>query len=690
MSEFTLLSPAALFLLLLLIPVQRYLRAAQRSRSQVQEKLGGAAAPSPHRLWPTLLALALVIIGLARPGFSPTPRGISQGGRDLIFALDVSRSMLARDAKPSRLEKAKADIRACLARNPAARVALIVFAGSATVKAPLSVDHDFMHLAVEHVGPSSVAQGSTFLQAVFEKVGDRLLVDDRRGYQDIILLTDGEDQGSQVDAAAAALAEKGVRLLVLGYGDTTIGARIPLVQQDGSLKYVTEKGQDVWTRLQESGLQTTASDFADGRYLRATRNDMDLAATYREWIAEAPLQPITVAGDLVYRELYPYLLGLAALLLLPLSLPRGLRKPALVLAASILCAAEEPASDWELRFGEAIKHLNDEQFMEAHELLDQLAAAQLANLQLAACLYHQALCCAQLCDASGAALEQLQWSQQGLDAISRVLLLLPRQPAAQQLLEGLVLRCDRARKAYEEEQERQHQINKALAAIIEALRIVVEQQSALAHEGNTLLPQRNRNRKPVTPPPPIPADFPARQQATTTLTQPIRDNLSSLRDELAEALRSSQNLPKDLSVPTELDEPAKLVESGHQQQRSADENLPQPAALHTAVAAQQKAREHLQAALDALEGNSSMSDESEGEGDEWDEEDYEDWEMSDSDSSSSQSAAMTGGASRTDYVNRDLPTPDYSVQDLLDAERENSQERAKKHAAQSGNVEKNW
>lgn len=689
MNNFTLLSPSALLLLILLIPIRFSLRAATRSRLQIQAQLGGPA-PQTCSHWRTLLALILLICGLARPGYNPSPRGVSQGGRDLVFALDVSRSMLARDAKPSRLEKAKADIKSCLAQNPATRVGLVVFAGSATVKAPLTMDHDFIRLAVESVGPSSVPQGSTFLQAAFEKIGDRLLDDKRQGYQDVILLTDGEDQGSQVATAAALLAERGVRLLVLGYGDTSIGARIPLPQEDGSLAYVTEEGQDVWTRLNESGLSATAAAFQDGLYVPATRSHIDLATVYRDWTSQAPLQPVTIASDLVYHELYPYLLGLAALLLLPLSFQRRLHASALVLTGSLVCAASAPIPDWQVRFQEAAAHMEQEQFTEANEQLTQLVDAPLTATELAACLYQQALCCAHLSDATEPAIARLEWAQQGLTAAARSLLLVPRQPQTQQLLQALVTRRELAEKAYQQEQQRQQDIEEALAAIIEALRKVIPPQAALAREGQALLPRRTRG-KPSQPALPVPADFSARQQTITTATIPIRDDLQAIRQKLAQALQKSQGLPPDLPVPTELDLPADLVNQGHSQQQWAIDQLTNSKPLQGAVTAQQQARKHLQAALDALEGNTSNANEGElGEDQEWDDDYDQDWDLSDSDSQGSQSAQMASGPNRTDYVNRALPNPDYSIQDLLEAERENNLKRAQKHAAQAGKTEKNW
>ena len=323
--------------------------------------------------------------------------------------------MLAEDAKPSRLEKAKADIKNCIANNPGVRVGLVVFAGSANVKVPLTMDHEFFRLAVDEVSPGTVAQGSTFLQAAFEKIVDRLLDEERLGYQDLMLLTDGEDQGSNEEQVVASLQDTHLRLMVLGYGDSTIGARIPVSSENGETTYMVHEGYDVWTRLEEPRLKAIASAGEDGKYVRATRSDFLLSNLYREWAAEAPLQPLSVDGDLIYKELYPICFGLAVLLLLPL--PRKLSPGVASLLLSlffIFPAMGQERSDWDVRFAEVAGHMGKSEWPEAMELISELAGQANDTESAAQCSTYQALCAAHMSDGGGAAAERLSWAEQGI------------------------------------------------------------------------------------------------------------------------------------------------------------------------------------------------------------------------------------------------------------------------------------
>ena len=132
---------------------------------------------------------------MARPGYSPERLSISRTGRDVVFALDVSQSMLTEDVAPSRLEVAKQAVRDALNTFSNERVGLVVYAGSATIMCPLTYDYDFVRYMLEQTHTRSADFGGTTLQSAVEKVVDQVLMADRAGVQDLVVMTDGGDHG---------------------------------------------------------------------------------------------------------------------------------------------------------------------------------------------------------------------------------------------------------------------------------------------------------------------------------------------------------------------------------------------------------------------------------------------------------------------------------------------------------------
>ena len=144
-------------------------------------------------------------------------------GAEIMIALDVSRSMLADDAAPSRLERAKAEVRDLLAYLRDDHVGLIAFAGRASVLSPMTPDKSFLRLALDGAGPHSVPRGGTKLA---EAIGRAVTGFGEPGpaQRALILITDGEDHDSFALDAAKRAAEAGIKIIAIGFG-TKAGAR---------------------------------------------------------------------------------------------------------------------------------------------------------------------------------------------------------------------------------------------------------------------------------------------------------------------------------------------------------------------------------------------------------------------------------------------------------------------------------
>jgi len=266
------------------------------------------------------LGVALLGVGAARPQANPHTEQTETKGRDLVFVVDVSRSMLARDVAPNRLERAKLWIRDLVSELGDDRVALVAFAGSSSVRSPLTTDRLFFDLALEELGSDSVRMGGTnigdAIRRCLELVFYDLSAEDRGTHRDIILITDGEDQDSLPVQAASAAGAQGVRIIAIGVGSRA-GARV--IDEDG--REVTRSGRPVETSLDADQLAEIATATPGGVYLDVGTGDIDLAQVYRDLIANADQATLGNASVTTWDELYAYAAAPgAALLLLELAL----------------------------------------------------------------------------------------------------------------------------------------------------------------------------------------------------------------------------------------------------------------------------------------------------------------------------------------------------------------------------------
>ncbi|HEY1376393.1 MAG TPA: VWA domain-containing protein [Gemmataceae bacterium] len=317
------------------------------------------------------LGLALLATGAAGPHWGLGPPPPTAPGRDIVVVLDLSRSMLARDALPSRLGRAQDALRefadAVQARG-GHRLALVAFAGQAAVVCPLTHDYDHFRAkvaalsadppppAVRATGPAAVSGtriGAGLRQAV------ELLDPQFRGAEEIVLVSDGDDPADDEEwrTGLAAAREAGVPVDTVGIGDPNGDSPIPT--ETGRLHY---RGADVQTRLHEPPLREIAAR-TGGVYLPARTGPPALDALFRDRIAPAPTRE-AIAGTLpqpVGRQALFFALALTFITgtmiqLSPRTAVRGFvrmiarltarwRRPATVTVALALVSATAP-EDW--------------------------------------------------------------------------------------------------------------------------------------------------------------------------------------------------------------------------------------------------------------------------------------------------------------------------------------------------------
>jgi Ca-activated chloride channel family protein len=267
------------------------------------------------RLACVLLALELGIGALMRPQLRGETETVSatQSAADVVFVLDVSRSMLAEDAPPNRLARAKAEIDQLVSRLEGHRVGLVAFAGRAAPVCPLTPDRAFFSTVLAGVDTRSAGKGGT---RIGEAIKTALRGFPREpGAKLIVLITDGDDQDPYSEEAAKAARDAGVKIVAIGLGSEQ-GSTITLTDpQTGAKTTLSYEGKPVISKLDGAALRKIAL-LTEGAYVPAGTSALDLDA-----IVESHVRPIVrAAAEQATREVpverYPWLvmLCLASLL----------------------------------------------------------------------------------------------------------------------------------------------------------------------------------------------------------------------------------------------------------------------------------------------------------------------------------------------------------------------------------------
>lgn len=257
-----------------------------------------------------ILASMAVIIALTEPGWNPRPEKIKRQGRDLVVLLDVSRSMLAQDLYPNRLEHAKLAVGDLLNVLDGDRVAIVAFAGAHVLKCPLTQDYGFVRMALSDIGPQSISRGGTHIGDAIRMAHEELFEQQERDFKDIILITDGEDHESFPLEAAQKAAQDGVRIFAIGLGNDQQGSRIPVTSDTGQKTFLKYQGQEVWSKLDSLTLGKMALA-SGGKFWSVGTGAFDLAELYLSAIATSGKKELESTTILTYDEKFQIFLALA-------------------------------------------------------------------------------------------------------------------------------------------------------------------------------------------------------------------------------------------------------------------------------------------------------------------------------------------------------------------------------------------
>ncbi len=281
-------------------------------------------------------AALLLVLAMAGPQYGFRWQTVERRGADLIVALDCSRSMLAQDIQPTRLDRAKREIIDLLAMLRGDRVGLVAFGGTAFLQCPLTLDYAAFDLFLDVLTPDYLPVGGTDLSAAIQTALDAF---DPQGPADkaVILITDGEHTGRTDPRAAALAAQKaGVKLFCIGVG---ADAGVPVPAPKGGFQK-DAAGSIVMSRLDEALLSRLALA-TGGAYVRSVAGDMDLDRIYREQIRGTMADAALESGrKQVWADRFQWPLSLALILLLAAwAIPEARTGAAALSAALILIGA---------------------------------------------------------------------------------------------------------------------------------------------------------------------------------------------------------------------------------------------------------------------------------------------------------------------------------------------------------------
>ncbi|MCA9165207.1 MAG: VWA domain-containing protein, partial [Planctomycetales bacterium] len=322
-----------LWLALLVAGFGTYAALAQRKawRNFVTRNLYSrmTAGQSSRNLWTKILppfCLILITFALADPRWGKTWKDVPQRGIEVVFALDVSRSMLAEDTPPNRLERAKQMIKDAVDQMAGDRVGLVVFSGEAKRQVPLTQHyHDFKQ-SLDEVNITDINRGGSNL-ALALKVSADAFLEKSGDHKAIVLITDGEDHESgPLEVAQQLHREHGIRVFTIGLGDQLQGSRIPTRSADNRTTYLQHDGQTVLSKMDGQLLSRIATE-TSGAFVPAGTRQVDMGAVYQRYISTVEQQEFESARVEEYTPRFQWFLT-AAISLLALDTFLRARRPA--------------------------------------------------------------------------------------------------------------------------------------------------------------------------------------------------------------------------------------------------------------------------------------------------------------------------------------------------------------------------
>ncbi|MCX5677487.1 MAG: VWA domain-containing protein [Candidatus Omnitrophica bacterium] len=259
-------------------------------------------------------AVVLALIALARPQWGFVWEETKRSGIDMLIAIDVSKSMLATDVKPNRLERSKFAVKDLVKKLNGDRIGLIAFAGTSFLQCPLTIDYNGFLLALDDLGIGTIPRGGTSITSAIRESMNIFKGPDKK-YKILVIITDGDDLEGDALKAAKEASDLGIKIYCVGVGSQE-GDIIPVINEKGERGYVEDRsGQVVKSVLNEDLLKKIAIS-TGGNYVHATQAEFGLVLLYDKSISKLEKRDIEAKMRKHAQERFQYFLAFAVLLLL--------------------------------------------------------------------------------------------------------------------------------------------------------------------------------------------------------------------------------------------------------------------------------------------------------------------------------------------------------------------------------------
>ncbi|MBL7867617.1 MAG: VWA domain-containing protein [Flavobacterium lindanitolerans] len=255
-----------------------------------------------------LLALACLILGLVNPKLGTKVETVKREGIDIVFAIDVSKSMLAEDVAPNRLEKTKQIVSQIINQLGSDRIGIVAYAGSAFPVLPITTDYSVAKMFLQSMNPGMVSSQGTSLDEAIH-LSSSFFSQDSKVSKLVIMISDGEDHSEGIEEATEEANKNGLKIITIGVG-TEKGGPIPL-KRNGVVESFQrdQNGEVVVTKLNETTLKEIAK-ITKGGYVKGnnTKEVVDYVKHALENIEKSEFETKQFAN---YQSQFQWLLGIA-------------------------------------------------------------------------------------------------------------------------------------------------------------------------------------------------------------------------------------------------------------------------------------------------------------------------------------------------------------------------------------------
>lgn len=258
------------------------------------------------------LAIVCLSIGLVNPKVGTKIENLKREGVDVVFALDVSKSMLAEDVAPNRLEKSKQLVTQIINNLASDRVGIIAYAGKAFPQLPITTDYASAKMFLNSMNTDMLSSQGTAISEAIE-LAKTYYDDEEQTNRVLIIISDGEDHNTVASSVAEEASDEGIRIFTIGVGSTK-GDRIPIKRNGVLINYKKDnQGETVITRLNEDTLKDIAEE-ANGAYINGNKTS-DVVTEIKDILNTMDKTEFEAKEFSDYKDQFQWFLGFGIFLL---------------------------------------------------------------------------------------------------------------------------------------------------------------------------------------------------------------------------------------------------------------------------------------------------------------------------------------------------------------------------------------